>query len=284
MTSAATAATAGPDAALARPPVPRLSCLVPAHNEADRIGAVLRVLAAHPLIDEVIVIDDGSVDATATRAAEVAKVRVLRLWPNRGKTAALAEGIAQARGRYLMLIDADLTGLRAADITALALPVLQGGADAAISLRGNAPMTWRALGIDYISGERVFPRALLEGRSEALLALPRWGFEVYLNDLFLAAGLRLRVVRWPRVASPSKATKQGVLRGIVNDARMLADIGRTIGARRALRQIAGLRRAAGLGSRSGLADLLPHRPGAYLRHVRRSAARLAGVMLRRLPG
>lgn len=46
-----------------------LTCLIPAWNEAGRIGGVLGVVAAHPLLAEVIVIDDGSTDGTATIAA-----------------------------------------------------------------------------------------------------------------------------------------------------------------------------------------------------------------------
>jgi cellulose synthase/poly-beta-1,6-N-acetylglucosamine synthase-like glycosyltransferase len=43
----------------------RLSCIIPAYNEAARIGAVLDAVLGHPWIDEVIVVDDGSTDQTA---------------------------------------------------------------------------------------------------------------------------------------------------------------------------------------------------------------------------
>jgi glycosyltransferase involved in cell wall biosynthesis len=232
----------------------RLSCLVPAHDEAARIGAVLAVLARHPLIDEVIVIDDGSADGTAEIARSHPRVRVLQLHPNRGKTAALAEGLRHAAGQHVMLIDADLIGLDDAAITALAMPVLHGRADAAISLRGNAPALWRLIGLDFISGERVFGRHLLVGQEGRMADLPRWGFEVFLNDLWLGAGVRLAIVRWPDVASPAKAAKHGMLRGVRGDLRMLADIVRVAGIARVVGQIAGLR-AAGQGPKSRLGRL-----------------------------
>lgn len=218
-----------------------ITCIVPAHNEAPRIAAVLQVLTRHPLIAEVIVVDDGSRDGTAEVAAAF-PVTLLRLSPNRGKTAALAEGLRAARHDLVMLIDSDLTGLSAADITALVMPLRQGRAQASVSLRGNAPRLWRWIGLDYISGERVFSRALLNGREGDLLRLPKFGFEVFLNTLWIAQGLRVAVVDWPGVASPAKATKRGLWPGLAADAAMLADMFRTIRPTAALSQIVTLRR------------------------------------------
>ena len=47
------------------PPDRRLSCIICAFNEAPRIGALLAVASVHPLLDEVIVVDDGSTDGTS---------------------------------------------------------------------------------------------------------------------------------------------------------------------------------------------------------------------------
>jgi glycosyltransferase involved in cell wall biosynthesis len=219
-----------------------ITCLIAAYNEAARIGTVLQAAAGHPLLAEVIVIDDGSGDGTAEVADRVPGVTVLRQAVNRGKTWALSVGIEAASTPHLLLLDADLVGLSPAHLTALIAPVRSGQADVSVSLRGNAPRPWRWLGLDYISGERVVPREMLAGRVDELRGLPKFGFEVALNRTILDRRARLEVVRWPGVSSPLKAAKHGVWAGIRGDAGMMADIFRTVPPLEAARQIAGLRR------------------------------------------
>ncbi len=201
----------------------RLDVLIAAWNEAARLPGVLAALAGHPLVARVLVVDDGSTDGTA-EVAVVGGAEVLRLGVNGGKTAALARGIAALQGEHVLLLDADLTGLRPEDVTRLAAPVLARRAGASLSLRGNAPGLWRALGVDYLSGERVLPLALLQELAPALPGLPRFGFEVFLNRAMRARGMQVAVVGWPGVASPAKAAKQGLWRGLRADAAMIRDI------------------------------------------------------------
>src|SRR5690349_10979581 len=96
---------------------PRVSCIIPAYNEQDRIGLVLGAVIGHPLIDEVIVVDDGSKDETARIAQGMDGPQVIVCAKNGGKSRALATGIEAATGDILLLIDADLVALTPAHIT-----------------------------------------------------------------------------------------------------------------------------------------------------------------------
>lgn len=218
-----------------------VTCLIPAYNEAARISTVLAAVRAHPLVDRVVVMDDGSTDGTGDLARGQG-VEVLRTPGNLGKTQALVMGLQTVTTPLVLLLDADLLGVTPADVSALIEPVRGGRAGASISLRGNAPRTWRMIGLDYISGERVIPHRMIADHLEHLTALPRFGFEVYLNRLLLAEGRPVAVVPWPGVASPSKASKRGRWAGVRADAAMMADIFRTTGPVECLRQIRGLRR------------------------------------------
>lgn len=198
-----------------------LSCLVCAFNEAERIDTILAAVCGHPLIGEVIVVDDGSTDGTAEHVAAYPEARLIRLPENHGKTYALAHGAAAARGDYLMLLDADLEGLSPADIEALAAPVLAGETDVSLSLRSNSLGVYRLMGLDFISGERVMPTALLATVARAMEELPRWGGEVFINQLIIDHGLSVRVVDWPGVRNTRKAEKVGPWQGALDEWDMI---------------------------------------------------------------
>jgi glycosyltransferase involved in cell wall biosynthesis len=83
-----------------------VSVVIPAFNEEQAIGEVVReVLSQHPW-REVLVVDDGSSDRTAERAAE-AGARVVRHPYNKGNGAAVKTGIREAQGEVVLLLDAD---------------------------------------------------------------------------------------------------------------------------------------------------------------------------------
>ncbi|MDP9070375.1 MAG: glycosyltransferase family 2 protein [Actinomycetota bacterium] len=90
---------------------PRLSVVVPAFCEQDRIGATVgrlrRALPADGV--EIVVVDDGSPDATAEAARRAGADQVLRLPANRGKGAAVRAGMVAAGGRVRAFTDADLS-------------------------------------------------------------------------------------------------------------------------------------------------------------------------------
>jgi hypothetical protein len=92
-----------------------------------------------------------------------------------------------------------------------------------------------------LSGERMLRRGLIADRLAELDALPRFGFEVWLNRICIDAAARLAVVEWGRVDSPMKSHKYGVLQGIVADLRMMSDLLRTAGPLRLVRQIVRMR-------------------------------------------
>jgi dolichyl-phosphate beta-glucosyltransferase len=105
----------------ATPPVDggpvELSIVIPAYNEAATIEQTLRTVARYldgqAYESELIVVDDGSTDATSLILAGCAKdrpsMRVLPNEPNRGKGGSVKRGVLAARGKYIFFMDADLS-------------------------------------------------------------------------------------------------------------------------------------------------------------------------------
>lgn len=83
-----------------------VSVVIPAYNEADAVGGVVTALGQAGGWHEIIVVDDGSRDATAARAAE-AGATVVRHPYNKGNGAAVKSGIRQASGEFVLIIDGD---------------------------------------------------------------------------------------------------------------------------------------------------------------------------------
>lgn len=114
-------------------PSSRISIILPAFNEEGTIAAVVRgCREAVPTLTEILVIDDGSSDQTATRARE-AGANVIRIDPNGGKGNALRLGIERSVGNVLVFLDAD--GQDDPGEIPMLLDALHAGADLVVGSR-----------------------------------------------------------------------------------------------------------------------------------------------------
>jgi len=120
---------------------PDLSIIIPAYNEEARLGDSLGRIAdwidSSNLTTEVLVVDDGSTDRTAAVAESLrprfVNLRVIANDTNRGKGLSVRHGMLQARGRYALFTDADLSA--PIDEAGKLLAAVQGDYDVAIGSR-----------------------------------------------------------------------------------------------------------------------------------------------------
>jgi dolichol-phosphate mannosyltransferase len=114
-----------------------LSIIVPAYNEEDLVcvllGKLLDLRFANGIEREILVVDDGSSDATAARIAEFIEarpcegMRLIRHGRNRGKGAAVRTGIEESKGDLIIIQDADLE-YDPQDIHHVIAPIISGKA------------------------------------------------------------------------------------------------------------------------------------------------------------
>jgi glycosyltransferase involved in cell wall biosynthesis len=136
-----------------------VSFLIPAYNEAATIGEVLERIDALHLDSQIVVVDDGSTDATAsiveTFAAGRPDVELLRQ-PNRGKGSAVRLARTRITQEIAVIQDADME-YDPADVVALIAPIQRGVADVVYGSRlsGGAPqrayLFWHLVGNRFLS-------------------------------------------------------------------------------------------------------------------------------------
>ncbi len=226
-----------------------VAVIIPARDEADRIQETVTAAAGIPGAAFVVVVDDGSRDATSALARRAGAI-VIRHARNRGKGAAMETGAEAVHlmdqredrdlPRHLLFLDADLAGT-AALAGPLVEPVLAGTADmtiavfaAVVKLGGHGLVVglagagirratgWRPA--QPLNGQRCLTRAAFEA---ARPLAHGWGAETGLTIDLLRQGLRVTEVR---VELAHRATGTG-LRAQLHRARQLADVARALAVR-----------------------------------------------------
>jgi dolichol-phosphate mannosyltransferase len=124
----------------------KLSVLIPVYNEAKTIGGIVERVKATGLADEIIIVDDGSIDGTreVLRGFVGEGVTVIAKEHNAGKGSALREGLKLVTGDVVIIQDADLE-YDPKDYPALIGPIVSGRADIVYGSR------WLNAGLQGIS-------------------------------------------------------------------------------------------------------------------------------------
>jgi len=200
---------------------PDVSVLVPAKDEAENLSEFVRLareaLLPLPYACELVIVDDGSHDATPRVLAELAAkhpfVRVVTHRAQRGIADALKSGADAARGRILVFYPADLQYLPA-DIPGLVAPILEGQADVVTGAKQGAYDKRFVSGVyntlcRWLFGVRVTDLNSVKAyRREVMDALPtRPDWHRFMVVIAAAQGFRLAerpVPLHPRNAGKSK--------------------------------------------------------------------------------
>lgn len=208
-----------------------MRAVVPAYNEEATVATVVEALMRSQMLDEVVVVDDGSSDRTSELAA-AAGATVVKTPHNLGKGGAMLYAIEKAcpTDDYVAFFDADLLGLRPDHVRRL-VEGAELGYDMICGLRDKGPVqnVLQLTCSPVITGERVLARWVIDA-----LPLSCWSgysIETAMNDTVVRNGGRTALVFLDGVTMRTKSQKTGLARGLRDHFRMAKQIVRT---RRAL--------------------------------------------------
>ncbi len=164
-----------------------VSVIVPAYNEEKKIAGVLKSLVTSSLIDELIVVNDGSSDKTLSIIRKFKKIKLINLKKNHGKSYAIVKGIKKSKGDIIVFIDADLTGFNDSHIKKLINPLIAGKNDFAIGYPNDLKADKLFL---PLSGERAYFKKDLAPHLKNM-SEKGYGLELYLNYIFRNKKMKL---------------------------------------------------------------------------------------------
>lgn len=189
------------------------AAIIPAINEEKTIADVVRVLVDSGMLEEVIVISDGSTDRTAGVARDAGATYVHEMPWRHGKGAAMGHGVMHADAPVISFFDADLKGLTVDHVRLILDPVLKGERYMNMGLRDRGPFwTAAAKRLPMIGGERAMRREIFEAIPERYMH----GFKVEsaLNYFCKVNGLPYGLVVLSGIKIVRKMQKVGVLKGL----------------------------------------------------------------------
>lgn len=205
----------------------RVSCIICAYNEAKNIGLVLAAATQSPLLDEIIVVDDGSIDATAKVIQNYSSVHLVQHSHNQGKAAATQTGLKKSTGDLLVFLDADLVGLTEKHIELLlAHHFLE--ECVTFALLDNTWPYMKFIQIDPWVGERVIPRFVLEQLNWE--KVKGYNIEASMNQIIIKNNLPIYSVKLKNVSFIPKTRKEkSFWQGWRHDWQMYIFVYRSVG-------------------------------------------------------
>lgn len=208
----------------------KISAVISAYNEENSVAAVVKTTLDSEIIDEVIVVNDGSTDKTANNLEQFIsnpKYTYIEYEKNRGKSFAMVEGIEKATGDIIVFIDADIFNFEEKHIKQLIVPLVNKEAGMVIGHPTENKFDEKLNPLQMLAGERaVFKIDILPILED--IRHTQYGIETMLNLYYKSKGKKIKFEYLWGVYHLTKIRKNGVNGSFKNYAVEIKQIFKTL--------------------------------------------------------
>lgn len=208
----------------------KTTAIMPAYNEEVGIAEVIKAVKAAKLVDEIIVVSDGSTDKTVEIAKTFDGINVIEQNPNKGKAAAMHLGVSNTDADVLLFIDCDLISLTPEMVDGLVKPILDDVADVTMGIfqGGKFSTDWAQKTFPFLTGQRGMKRSVWDGADIDVKS--GYAVEVHLTKYMAKENLRVENVILAGCSQYLKEqkTKGKVLEGFGRRLKMTWEIAKAL--------------------------------------------------------
>ncbi|MEA2107577.1 MAG: glycosyltransferase family 2 protein [Bacteroidota bacterium] len=186
-----------------------VSIVICAYNEEPTIKNVIESCHRFNPESEIVLVDDGSEDATQQIVKDLQKdipISYIRMDKNKGKSFAMVIGVENASRDIILFFDADITNIKKEHFDHLLNPIFNAEADMVLGQPSETLIDYRINPFKGLTGERAMLKKDIKSILEDIRDI-RFGVETYINLYFQAHGKKLKYSVLEGLTHPTKYEK-----------------------------------------------------------------------------
>ncbi|TDX51560.1 glycosyltransferase family 2 protein [Orenia marismortui] len=197
----------------------KISLIIPAYNEVETIGQVIKTAKKSDIFNEIVVVSDGSTDGTVQKALNY-NVKTIALPSNIGKGAAMSVGIDNTTSEIIVFLDGDLVNLEVNHIKELVKPIVLDDFDMScgVFIEGRDSTDFAQKITPWLTGQRALKRDVLDCCAD--LKSSKFGAELFLTKIAIEKSLKVKKVILKGLTHRTKEEKRGLIKGFISRMKM----------------------------------------------------------------
>jgi len=217
--------------------------IIPSYNDYQYLPHIIKVAQKHPLIKQIILVDDASNQISKEVFKNIPDITLLTHKSNKGKAQALKTGLSKASNQNIIFLDSDLIGLSQKHLSLLINSYQENNRKPQIGIFDDS-LVFRLIGwTAFFSGQRIYPKEFLDGNLQIFNNkgnISGYLIETKSNQILFDSKTDFNLVRLKGLTQKQKISKVG-LKGLISDLKVTNLVIRQIGLKNFLQSLSRLK-------------------------------------------